>query len=105
MKKYNMNIEEFQTYISSLDKDFLVSKGTPLNKREINTIQKQMDFQFPQDYIDFLNCFGSLYIEVCEDVWPRTKNIDVVPYWLYQYGLVAMGIGKNIPDSLNVEKS
>jgi hypothetical protein len=104
MQNYNMNIEDFKTYISSLGNAFRVSKGTALNKRKINLIQKRMDFKFPQDYIDFLNCFGSLHIEVCEDVWPRIKNLDAAPYWIYQYGVIAMGISENITDNLNVEK-
>jgi hypothetical protein len=99
-----MNIEDFKTYISSLDNAFHVTKGTALTKRKINIIQKRMDFKFPQDYIDFLNYFGSLHIEVCEDVWPRIKNLDAAPYWIYQYGVIAMGTSENIPDNLNVEK-
>ena len=98
-----MDIEEFKTFFP-LGKDFRVSGGPPASKRYINTVQKRIGFKFPRNYIEFLESFGSLYIEVSEEVWPRTKELYVLPHWQCQYGLAVMGIGKKTPDHLNVEK-
>ena len=102
-----MSLEEFNEYIASLNDDFLIERGSPLNQREINTIQERIGFKFPRDYRDFLKCFGTLYIEVSEKAWPRIGHRMDQKYhgnWITQYGIFAMGLGKNVPYILDVEK-
>lgn len=99
-----MTLEEFKNYIDSLDDDFFVSRGNPFSQKEINKIQKRMGFKLPKDYMDFLKFYGSLYVEVNENSWPRIRNADFnSPYWFVQYGVVAMGLGKDTPDAHNAE--
>jgi hypothetical protein len=100
----HMTLEEFKSHIDSLNDGFLVLKGNPLSQREINKIQKRMGFKFPKDYMDFLKLYGSLYVEVDEKFWRRIENPNIRnPGWFVQYGFVAMGLGKDTPDTHNAE--
>lgn len=107
LKSNYMSFEEFNEYITSLNDDFLIEKGSPLNERGINIVQKRIGFKFPKDYRDFLKYFGTLYIEVSEKAWPRIEHRMEQKYhghWITQYGIFAMGLGKNVPDILDIEK-
>ena len=100
----HMTLEEFKSHIDSLNDGFLVLRGNPLSQREINKSQKRMGFKFPKDYMDFLKLYGSLYVEVDEKFWPRIENPNIGnPAWFVQYGVVAMGLGKDTPDTHNAE--
>jgi hypothetical protein len=107
LKSNYMSLEKLNDYITSLNDDFLIEKGNPLNEREINIIQRRIGFKFPRDYREFLKYFGTLYIEVSEKAWPRIEHGMEQKYyghWITKYGIFAMGLGKNIPCILDVEK-
>jgi hypothetical protein len=95
-----------------LDKDFRVSPMAP-NKStidDINEIEKKLGIKFPEEYTAHLLGEGSdilgergLFIEVKEDVWPRSKQYDIGPFWSFLYGIHTFTPSKESEDWMRLE--
>jgi hypothetical protein len=70
---------------------------------EIATLEKRLGSKLPGQYRKYLGCYGGVMLEVLENVWPRPKLYQVGPYWTGQYAYLVFGIGKDIPEWLDIE--
>ena len=79
-----------------LDKDFSVM---PMAEKQstiddIIKIEKKLKIKFPGEYVAHLLAEGAdvlnergIHIVVKEEVWPRPKLYDVLPFWSFLYGI------------------
>lgn len=87
-------LNNFQERFNKLNDDFMIytSKRNPATLEIINTYEKQKGIVIHQDIREFLLYFGSLILEVKEDIWKRPQEFDVLPAWKFGYGFFVYGL-------------
>ncbi len=79
---------------------YLVTAGKDApSSRQVEDFAAEYGVALPEDYLAHaIGHWGSLYIEVKEDFWPRHKAYDVGPFWSFLYGLFVYAYSDNAPD-------
>jgi hypothetical protein len=92
-------------FTSMLDQDFkLWCAGTDApSEADVAGLETRLGVKLPEQYRRFLERYGGIMLEVLESAWPRPKEFDVGPFWSFQYAFLVFGMGKDIPDWLNIE--
>jgi hypothetical protein len=44
-----------------------------------------------------------MMLEVKENTWPCPELCEVEPFWNFRYAFIVLGVGREIPDRMNVE--
>ena len=107
-----MNDKTMEILDKYLDKDFRVSPMSPKKstKDDINKVEKTLGIKFPKEYIAHLLAENAevlrergLYIEVKEEIWPRSKQYDVGPFWSFLYGIHTFTASNESDDWMQLE--
>jgi len=78
--------------------------GRP-SEQDVAAFEQTIGFALPQDFRSFaMSAFGSLFLEVNENVWPRPKEGAIVPLWHLMYALYVYGLSADAPDFLDIRK-
>lgn len=89
--------------VSSLtDDDFNTfwAQQDPPSIEEINAFQKDINCQFPSDFLSFISTYwNGFYLEADQSVWPEVQG---GAYWMFQYGLLVFGLDSELPDWVNL---
>src|SRR3954469_25998793 len=75
------------------------SSKKPAIEKELAAIDKMTGIALPKALRALLLRYGAIVVEVKEDVWPRPKEFDVGPAWQFQYGVMVLGAGENVPEA------
>lgn len=89
-----------------IDEDFsLFACGKDAPQRDVlNKFEKRYKIKLPNDFKDYsLSPLGGLSIEVKEDIWPRSKQLEVGPFWSFLYGLEVFGFAADIPEWMDID--
>jgi hypothetical protein len=100
-----MTIDQFHDELTrTLDGDcrLICSLDDPPTADALRSMQREVGMKLPPDFLAFQAKYGAAYVEVNEDVWPRPKAFAAGPFWSFQYGLVVLGIGNEVPDWLDI---
>jgi hypothetical protein len=74
------------------------------SKKEVLNLAKQYGVTLPKDYIAHVTGpWGSPYLEVKEEIWPRHKAGDVGPFWSFLYGLLVFAFSEEAPDWMQIK--
>ena len=89
-----------------LDRDsfYLVSaKDSAPTLETLRSLAEELACTFPEDFLLHATSEnGGVYVEVVEEIWPRPKPLEVMPFWRGLYGLFVYGFAPEIPDWLNI---
>jgi hypothetical protein len=66
-------------------------------------LEQRLGRALPAQYHRFQTRYGGVMLEVKENAWPRPKLYQVGPFWTFQYAFIVFGMGKEIPDWMNIE--
>lgn len=69
---------------------------------DIRELEQSCGITLPDDFIQFQLNYGAVYLEAKEEVWPRPEVYDVGPAWTMWYGFIVFGLGKDVPDWLDI---
>ena len=101
-------LEKFQNRYNKLNDDFMIytSKVHPPTLEQINQYEKDRGIVINSDIREFLLHFGSLILEVKEEIWKRPQEFDVLPAWKFGYGFFVYGLSSdaNFPDWLSYDE-
>lgn len=101
-------LKKFQDRYNKLNDDFMIytSKVHPPTLEQINQYEKDKGISINSDIREFLLHFGSLILEVKEDIWKRPQEFDVLPAWKFGYGFFVYGLSSdaNFPDWLSYDE-
>jgi hypothetical protein len=70
---------------------------------EVAALEERLGCTLPEQYRRFLTRYGGVMLEVQEHIWPRPEEFAVGPFWSFQYAYLVFGLGKDIPDWLDIE--
>ncbi len=73
-----------------LDGDFRICPmaETPVSPAQIEAIGRQFGVGYPAELAAHIcGRFPGVYVEVKEELWPRTKPFDVGPFWSFLYAV------------------
>jgi hypothetical protein len=77
-------------------------RGAPSETR-LDAFEKNLDCRLPQEFREFtLSPLGGLYVEVLEDLWPRSEPSSESS--CLQYGLKVFGLAAPIPEWLDLRE-
>ncbi len=99
------NTEWHHPFTDLLDSDFKLwcaSDDAP-SADDVMAVEKRLGCSLPEQYKKFLGRYGGVMVEVLERTWPRPKECAVGPFWTFQYAYLVFGIGKDIPEWLDIE--
>ena len=81
---------------------FACGKDAP-PESAIRDFEQAIGFSLPEDFRAFSRSpLGGIYIDVKAEIWPRTKEHAVGPFWSFLYGMFIFGFGKDIPDWMDI---
>ena len=74
------------------------------SKSEVKKFFKQKAVPLPKEFLTHTtNFWGSFYLEVKEDIWPRATAGDVGPFWTFLYGMFVYTFSEEAPEWMNIE--
>lgn len=101
-------LQDFKNRFEKLNDDFMIytSKRQPATLDIIQKYELEKAISIPQDIQEFLLEFGSLILEVKEEIWKRPQEFDVLPSWKFGYGFFVYGLSadENFPEWLSYEE-
>ena len=101
-------LDDFKNRFQDLNDDFMLftSKSNPATAAMIQNYEAAKGLQFNEEVREFLLTFGSLILEVKEEIWKRPEEFDVLPSWKFGYGFFVYGLSsdENFPDWLSYEE-
>ena len=73
-------------------------------KKEVKEIASSFGISVPADYIAHATGYwGSPYLEVREEYWPRHKVYDVGPFWSFLYGVFVYAYSEEAPEWMQIK--
>ena len=101
-------LEDFKDRFQKLNDDFMLftSKSNPATGEMIQNYETQKGIVLNNDVREFLKAFGSLILEVKEEIWKRLEEFDVLPAWKFGYGFFVYGLSADpqFPDWLSYQE-
>ena len=93
-------MQQFTDKMYQLNDDFSLfhAKANPATLEQIYAFEQEKSLTFPQEFKDFLTTFGTMILEVNEDIWKRPEEFDILPAWKFGYGMFIYGLDQNFPD-------
>lgn len=77
-------------------------EGAP-SKNDLKKFFKEKGIPLPKEYLAHTsNFWGSFYLEVNEDIWPRPAVGDVGPFWTFLYGMFVYTFSEEAPEWMNI---
>ena len=99
--------DKTKTIIDSIwcsDYYIVAARESAPSKKDVMTFAAKYDVKLPREYIAHVTgFFGSPYLEVKEEFWPRHKEFDVGPFWSFLYGLFVYAYSDEAPDWMNIK--
>ena len=89
-----------------LDADFWVASASdhPPTKKQLLDVAARFGCTLPKDFlVHSTGRLGGVYVEVKENVWPRSDAYQVGPFWSFLYGVFVYGLSPEIPEWMNLE--
>lgn len=84
------------------DYHLVAARENAPSKEEVKALAADYGVILPKSYIAHATGFyGSPYLEVKEDIWPRPQLFDVGPFWSFLYGLFVYAFSEEAPDWMN----
>jgi hypothetical protein len=81
---------------------FAAGEDAP-NKQTVKGIGERYGVKVPKDYLAHATGpWGSPYLEVKEEFWPRHSAGDVGPFWSFLYGLWVYAYSDKAPDWMQI---
>jgi len=101
-------LQDFKNHFEKLNDDFMIytSKNQPATLDIIHQYESEKAISINKDIQEFLLEFGSLILEVKEEIWKRPQEFDVLPSWKFGYGFFVYGLSsdENFPNWLSYEE-
>ena len=101
-------LQDFKNRYEKLNDDFMIftSKRQPATLEIIRKYESEKAIKINKDVEEFLLTFGSLILEVKEEIWKRPEEFDVLPSWKFGYGFFVYGLSsdEDFPDWLSYEE-
>lgn len=101
-------LQDFKNRFEKLNDDFMIytSKKQPATLEIIQKYESDKNLNINQEIKEFLTTFGSLILEVKEEIWKRPQEFDVLPAWKFGYGFFVYGLSSdvNFPDWLSYDE-
>jgi hypothetical protein len=96
--------EEILNLIWDREEYYLVAAGKDAPaKGQVKEVAARHGIRLPADYLAHATGYwGSPYLEVKEDIWPRHKAGDVGPFWSFLYGVFVYAYARQAPDWMQV---
>lgn len=93
-------LKDFESRFYQLNDDFnlFTAKKQPATAAQIQAFEQEKSLSFPQEFKDFLTYFGTMVLEVKEEIWRRPKMFDVMPAWKFGYGMFIYGLDQAYPN-------
>lgn len=90
-------LQDFEKRFYQLNNDFnlFTAKKQPATLAQIETFEQEKSLSFPQEFKTY---FGTMVLEVKEEIWQRPKMYDVMPAWKFGYGMFIYGLDQAYPD-------
>jgi len=79
-----------------------MSRQRPATEAEVAALEATLGWPLPPDLRALYRAWGALIVEAKEEVWPRPRELDVLPAWRFDPGLVVLGPGANLPPALTI---
>ncbi len=79
-----------------------MSRQRPATEAEVAALEATLGWPLPPELRALYLAWGALIVDVAEDVWPRPRDLDVLPAWRFDPGVVVLGPGANLPSTLAV---
>ncbi len=74
------------------------------SKSELKKFFKRRGIPLSKEFVAHAtNFWGSFYLEVKEDIWPRANAGDVGPFWTFLYGMFVYTFSEEAPDWMKIE--
>jgi hypothetical protein len=96
--------EDIINLIWDRDEYYLVAAGKDApSKKQVKEVAVRYGVRLPDDYIvHATGRWGSPYLEVREDLWPRHKAGDVGPFWSFLYGVFVYAYSEEAPEWMQI---
>ena len=95
-------------YVRSYDKSafaIFTCQGSEPSEKDLIKFENIVGFKLPSEFREFtLSPLGGLYMEVREELWQRPKPFEVGAFWSFLYGIKVFGMGKDIPEWLDIRE-
>ena len=79
-----MALKEVYDYFRHYDKDtyqVVACMGNEPSEEDVQDFENQYGIRLPEDFREFtMSSLGGLFMEVREELWPRSKAYDVAPF-------------------------
>ncbi|MDQ8205827.1 hypothetical protein [Pelagicoccus sp. SDUM812003] len=87
------------------DEYYLVAAGKDApTKNEVKRVADKFGVKLPKDFmVHATGYWGSPYLEVREEFWPRHKAGDVGPFWSFLYGVYVYAFSEEAPEWMQAE--
>lgn len=97
--------EEIINLIWNRDEYYLVAAGKDApSEDQVKQVAAKYGVRLPADYIAHTTGqWGSPYLEVREEFWPRHKAGAVGPFWTFLYGVFVFAYSENAPDWMRID--
>ena len=87
-----MALEKVYDYFHNYDKQtyqVVACMRNEPSEHDIKKFEHQYGINLPADFREFtMSPLGGLYMEVREEIWPRAKQYDIVPFWSFCRGII-----------------
>jgi len=96
--------EEIINLIWDRDEYELVAAGKDApSKKMVKGVASKYGVRVPADYLaHVVGPWGSPYLVVRENIWPRHKAGDVGPFWSFLYGVFVYAYSEEAPDWMQI---
>lgn len=79
-----------------------MSRQRPATEAEVAALEATLGWPLPPELRALYLAWGALIIDVAEEVWPRPRELDVLPAWRFDPGVVVLGPGASLPPALTI---
>jgi hypothetical protein len=70
---------------------------------DLKKFSKENEILLPKEFLAHAsNFFGSFYLEVKEEIWPKSKLFDVGEFWTFLYGIFIYSFSEEAPEWMNI---
>ena len=105
MFKAKDKTEDIINLIWNRDEYYLVAAGKDApTKNEVIQLATKYGIKLQKDYFAHaIGRWGSPYLEVKDEIWPKHKAGDVGPFWSFLYGVYVYAYSPEAPDWMKIE--
>jgi hypothetical protein len=81
----------------------IAAQDSAPSKEALLAFGREVGCALPEEFIAHSSgSYGGLYVEVKEELWPRPKKFDVVPFWSFLYGMFTFNLAEGIPEFMEL---